>query len=128
MIDNLKEIDKDQLLEEAKRLADSRARYVTGVCSDLGDRLEVTYYFVAKPGMGMSALRFTVAKDEEVPSLTGISLAAALTENEMKELFGLNVKDIAIDFGGHMLLAQDSPVLPMLKSEEQKAAAKKGGN
>jgi hypothetical protein len=78
--------------------------------------------------MGMSALRFTVAKDEEVPSLTGISLAAALTENEMKELFGLNVKDIAIDFGGHMLLAQDSPVLPMLKSEEQKAAAKKGGN
>jgi NADH:ubiquinone oxidoreductase subunit C len=128
MIDNLKEIGKDQLLQEAQRRADSKERFVTGVCSDLGDKLEVTYYFVAKPGAGMSALRFCVGKDESVPSMTGIYLTAALTENELKELFGLKVKDIAIDFGGHMLLAQDSPVLPMLKSEEQKAAAKKGGN
>jgi hypothetical protein len=128
MIDNLKEIGKDQLLGEVKRLADSKARFVTGVCSDLGDKLEVTYYFVPKPGMDMSALRFCVGKEEEVPSMTGIYLATALTENELKELFGLRVQDIAIDFGGHMLLAQDSPVLPMLKSEEQKAAAKKGGN
>ena len=127
MIDKLKEISKDQLLAEVKRYADSKARFVTGVCSDLGDKLEITYYFNASPGMDMSALRFVVGKDEEVPSMTGIYLTAVLIENEMKELFGLQVKDLAIDFGGHMLLAQDSPVLPMLKSEEQKAAAQKGG-
>jgi Ni,Fe-hydrogenase III component G len=127
MIDKLKEISKDQLLAEVKKYADSKAKFVTGSCNDLGDKLEVTYYFNASPGMDMSALRFVVGKGEEVPSMTGIYLTAVLIENEMKELFGLKVKDLAIDFGGHMMLAQDSPVLPMLKSEDQKAAAQKGG-
>lgn len=128
MIDKLKEISKDQLLAEVKKYADAKAKFVTGACNDLGAKFEVTYYFNASPGMDMSALRFTVGKDEEVPSMTGIYLTAVLIENEMKELFGLKVKDIAIDFGGHMMLAQDSPVLPMLKTEEQLAAGKKGGN
>ncbi|MGD0621325.1 MAG: NADH-quinone oxidoreductase subunit C [Thermacetogeniaceae bacterium] len=128
MIDKMKEISKDQLLAEVKKYADSKAKFVTGSCNDLGDKLEVTYYFNASPGMDMSALRFAVGKDEEVPSMTGIYLTAVLIENEMKELFGLKVKDLAIDFGGHMMLAQDSPVLPMLKSEEQKAASQKGGD
>jgi Ni,Fe-hydrogenase III component G len=127
MIEKLKEISKDQLLAEVKKYADSKARFVTGVCNDLGDKLEVAYYFNASPGIDVSALRFVVGKDEDVPSMTGIYLTAVLIENEMKELFGLKVKGLAIDFGGHMMLAQDSPVLPMLKSEEQKAAAQKGG-
>lgn len=126
MIENLKEIKKDQLLSEVKKFADARARFVTAVCNDLGDRLEVTYCFNYSPGMEMSSLRITVGKDEEVPSITGIYLTAVLIENEMKELFGLKVKDIAIDFGGHMLLAQDSPVLPMLKTGKE-AAGGKGG-
>ncbi len=126
MIENLKEIKKDELLSEVKKYADAKARFVTAVCNDLGDKLEVTYYFNASPGMEMSALRIAVGKDEEVPSLTGIYLTAVLIENEMKETFGLKVKDIAIDFGGHMFLAQDSPVLPMLK-EKKEAAGEKGG-
>jgi ech hydrogenase subunit D len=128
MIDKLKEISKDQLLAEVKKYADAKVKFVTGSCNDLGDKLEVTYFFNVSPGMDMSALRFVVGKNEEVPSMTGIYLTTVLIENEMKELFGLKVKDLAIDFGGHMMLAQDSPVLPMLKSEEQKAAAQKGGN
>lgn len=125
MIDNLKEIKKDALLAEVKRFADAKARFVTAVCSDLGDKLEVTYCFNYSPGMEMAALRVAVGKDEEIPSITGIYLTAVLIENEMKELFGLKVKDIAIDFGGHMLLAEDSPVLPMLKTSQ--AAGEKGG-
>ncbi len=125
MIDNLKEITKDQLLAEAKTQADSKARFVTGVCNDLGSMLEVTYYF-KDAGLKTSAFRFKVGKDEEVPSMTGIYLTAVLIENEMKELFGLKMKDLAIDFGGHMMLGPDSPVLPMLKTEEQ-LAGKKGG-
>ena len=88
MIDKLKEISKDQLLAEVKKYADSKAKFVTGSCNDLGDKLEVTYYFNASPGMDMSALRFVVGKGEEVPSMTGIYLTAVLIENEMKELFG----------------------------------------
>jgi Ni,Fe-hydrogenase III component G len=116
MIENLKEIKKEELLDEVKRFMDEKMRFVTAVCSDLGDKFEVTYFFNHSPGMEMKALRMTVGKDEEVPSISGVCLTAVLIENEMKELFGLNVKDLAIDFGGYMLLAQDSPVKPMLKS------------
>lgn len=123
MIENLKEIKKEDLLVEVKKLADAKERFVTAVCNDLGDKLEATYYFNKSPGMEMHALRMAVGKDEEVPSITGIFLTAVLIENEMKEMFGLKVKDIAIDFGGHMLLAQDSPVTPMLKEQ----ATGKGG-
>lgn len=123
MIENIKEIKKDELLAEVKKFADAKARFVTAVCNDLGDKLEVTYFFNMSPGMEMHGLRMTVGKNEEVPSTTGIYLTTVLIENEMKEMFGLKVKDLAIDFGGRMLLAEDSPVTPMLKTE----AAGKGG-
>ncbi|HAA90755.1 MAG: Putative ech hydrogenase subunit D [Thermoanaerobacterales bacterium 50_218] len=126
MIENLKEIKKEELLDEVKKFMDEKMRFVTAVCSDLGDKFEVTYYFNYSPGMEMKAIRMTVGKDEEVPSISGVCLTAVLIENEMKELFGLNVKDIAIDFGGYMLLAQDSPVKPMLKSAPT-AAEGEGG-
>lgn len=124
MIENLKEITKDTLLSEAQKYADAKARFVVGVCNDLGDQLEVYYYFNYSPGVEMDALRMVVGKNEEVPSISGLYLCASLAENEMFEQYGLQVKDIAIDFGGHMLLAHDSPKLPMLKD---KAAGGKGG-
>lgn len=124
MIDNLKEITKDTLLQEVQKFADAKARFVTTVCSDLGDKLEVTYFFNYSPGMDMVGLRMVVGKDEEVPSISGIYLTAVLSENEMYEQYGLKVKDMAIDFGGHMFLAKDSPVKPMLKDN---AAGGKGG-
>jgi len=65
-----------------------------------------------------------VGKDEEVPSLTGATLSTLLIENEMKELFGLKVKDLAIDYGGHLMLAHDSPTTPMLKPKKAEAESK----
>ncbi|CEO88289.1 NADH-quinone oxidoreductase subunit C [Syntrophaceticus schinkii] len=124
MIENLKEITKDTLLSEVQKFADAKARFVVTVCNDLGDKLEATYYFNYSPGVEMVALRMVVGKDEEVPSISGIYLCAVLAENEMFEQYGLKVKDIAIDFGGLMLLGNGSPVTPMLKD---KAAGGKGG-
>lgn len=121
MLDNMKEIDKSALLREVKGYAERKARFVVAVCNDLGDRFEITYFFNDSPGMNMSSLRTTVGKDEELPSITGIYLTAVLNENEFKEMFGLKITDMAIDFGGHMLLAQDSPTLPMLKATAETA-------
>lgn len=124
MIKNLKEIKKDALLSEVQKFADAKARFVVTVCSDLGDQLEVTYFFNYSPGVEMTGLRMVVGKNEEVPSISEIYLTAVLCENEMLEQYGLKVKDMAIDFGGLMLLAKDSPVLPMAK---EKTAGGKGG-
>ena len=40
-----------------------------------------------------------------------------LVENEMKELFGLNVTNIIVDYGGHLLLSDDDLVSPMAKQQ-----------
>jgi len=117
----MKEIDKSALLDEVKKYAEKKARLVVMVCNDLLDRFEITYFFNDTPGMNMTTLRTTIGKDEVLPSITGVYLTAVLNENELKELFGVKINDIAIDFGGHMLLASDSPTLPMLKASPETA-------
>jgi Ni,Fe-hydrogenase III component G len=121
-MENLTIIDKSAIVSEGKKLLDAGAKFVTAVCNDLDEQLEVTYFFSSDRGTEMKGLRCTVAKDEEVPSLSGETLSVVLIENELQELFGLKVKGIAIDYGGHMLLAHDSPTTPMLK--EKKAEPK----
>ena len=117
-MENIREIKKEELLAEGKKFLDAGGKFVTAVCSDLNELLEVTYFFSLNSGTEMTGLRYKVAKDEEVDSLSRVTLATVLIENEMKELFGLKVKDLAIDYGGHLLLAQDSPVTPLLKTKK----------
>jgi Ni,Fe-hydrogenase III component G len=58
-----------------------------------------------------------------VPSISKIYLCAILIENEMKELFGLNVQGMAIDYGGHLVLGADSKTMPQAKiTIEQRGA------
>jgi len=139
VMENIIQITKDDIVGEGKKLLDAGAKFVTAVCNDLDENLEVSYFFSTNRGIDLTCLRYTVGKDEEVPSLTGVTLSTLLIENEMKELFGLKVKDLAIDYGGYLMLAHDSPKTPMLKErktdlKEQKAepseeqAEPKGGS
>jgi ech hydrogenase subunit D len=47
-------------------------------------------------------IRDRVLPGEEVPSLTDIFIGAFLYENEMRELFGINVVGIAVDLKGQL--------------------------
>ncbi len=122
-MENLIRIDATAIVSEGKKLLDTGCKFVTAVCNDLGEQLEVIYLFSSNRGTEMKGFRCAVAKDEEIPSLTGTTLAAVLIENELQELFGLKIKGIAIDYGGHMLLAHDSPVMPMLKEKKAEPIA-----
>jgi ech hydrogenase subunit D len=117
-MENIKEIKQDEWLAEGKKFLDGGGKFVTAVCSDADEHLEVTYYFSFNRGTELNGLRYKVRKDEEVASFSGITLATVLIENEMKELFGLKMQGLAIDYGGHLLLAQDSPVTPLLKTKK----------
>jgi ech hydrogenase subunit D len=119
MMENIKEINKDELLTEGKKFIDAGGKFVTAVCNDLDEQLEVTYFFSLNRGTELNGLRYKVAKDEEVQSFSGVTLATVLIDNEMKELFGLKMQGLAIDFGGHLLLAEDSPVTPLLKTKKK---------
>jgi ech hydrogenase subunit D len=47
-------------------------------------------------------IRQRVAPGEEVPSVSGIYTFSFLYENEMRELFGVNVTGVSVDFKGEL--------------------------
>ncbi len=61
---------------------------------------DVSWSF-AKDG-AFEHLREQILPGEEVPSISGLFGAAFLYENEMRELFGVNVTGIALDLKGQL--------------------------
>lgn len=74
-----------------------RGMRLTQICSTrLEDGYEVFYSFT--DGYDMETLQVTVATDEAVPSISSVYAPAFLYENEVKELFGVNIQMISLDF------------------------------
>jgi ech hydrogenase subunit D len=116
MIQNLTLITPDQLLGTAQKMMYDDYRFITSTCVDLGDgRFDVIYHF--DKDLEMKNFRLTIKKEDEVPSISKIYFSALLVENEMKELFGLNVTNILVDYGGHLLLSDDDLSSPMAKQQ-----------
>lgn len=68
-----------------------------------------------------------VKKDDVLPSITDAFIGMFVFENEIHDLFGVNIKDIAIDFGGRFYdLAMPEPmsVISVEKKEAREKAAK----
>ena len=116
MIENLVEVTIDQLLAETSKSKYQGYRFVTASCADNGDdTIDVLYHF--DKDYQMKNIKVTVKKGEEVPSISQVFFSAVLVENEMKELFGIDITDMAIDFGGHMLLSEEELDSPMLRRQ-----------
>lgn len=123
MIENVTNISVESLLGYVQDMLFSGYRFITATSVDNGDgTMDVLYHFDKE--LEMKHARITVNKQDEIPSISGIYFCAILVENEMKELFGLNIKNIAIDYGGHMLLSDDELEAPMSR---QITVVTKGG-
>lgn len=127
MIDNERAITPEALQGEVKALFQSGYRLVTATCLDQGENFEIIYHF--DRDLTLLNLRMIFPKEQEVPSITGSYLAAFMIENEMKELFGVKISGIAVDYGGKMLVPEETLATPMLKSVviTSVAAASNGG-
>lgn len=116
MIDNIYELPVDHLLSQTQEMRYDDYRFVTATCVDNGDdTFDVIYHF--DRDLELINYRIKVAKDQEVPSVSKIYFCAGLVENEMKELFGLKVTNIVIDYGGHLLLSDGAPENPMARQQ-----------
>ena len=70
---------------------------VVQICAArLPEGYELSYSF--GKGYDMRTLRLTVGENEKIPSITQIYPGAFLQENEMAELFGVQVADIRQDY------------------------------
>lgn len=107
MLQNLVEIEVDQLLNAAHEMMDTGYRFVTLTCVTVGENMvDITYHF--DKDYEMKNYRIKVDRDTAVPSISGIYFSALLAENEISELFGVEVKDMIVDYKGHMLLTDES--------------------
>lgn len=112
MINNLREISIDNFIYLVSALKYDGYRFVTCSCADNRDGSFDLYYHFDKE-LQLINVKFLVTSQTEIPSITNLYLCAFLVENEIKELYGLNITNIAIDYKGRMFLTADAPFEPM---------------
>lgn len=91
-------VDKSDLVGLVAELFSEGYRLVQIGCTTLPEAYEFTYSFDRE--YHLKNLRFTVAPEEEVPSISVIYPNAFLYENEIHDLFGLAITNISVDYKG----------------------------
>ena len=94
------EIEKKDLLEKIKVLDEANYRLVQ-ICCTRTDKLTVDYTF--DDAIKYKFINYRIhlpLENAELPSISGIYLAAFTYENELHDLYGIKIDGIAIDFGG----------------------------
>jgi ech hydrogenase subunit D len=92
-----------QLKDEGYRLVQICATKVNG--------FELSYSF--DKDHVMTNYRMTIAEEEEIMSISNIFFPAFLYENEMKDLFGIKITNLVVDFKGNLYkLSEKTPWNP----------------
>jgi ech hydrogenase subunit D len=91
-------IGKNELVGMVAHLFAEGYRLVQIGCNTLENGYELNYSF--DKDYRFKNLRISVAPGEEVPSISAVFANAFLYENEIHDLFGLSIRDIAIDYHG----------------------------
>lgn len=112
------------LAAAVEAMAARHLRFVTATCLDMGETFDIYYHFA--DGVKLDNLLVTIPREAELPSITAVYLGAFLVENEMKELFGINVVDIAIDYKGRLFMTELDQPHPMAKVQSGATPAGQG--
>ena len=100
-------VEPSELLESARTLHDEGWRLITASCVPRAAGWTVLYHFERDDRL--THLRVELGPDGAVPSLGSVYASAFLVENEMAELQGLEVTDLAIDYRGRLYRDFDGP-------------------
>jgi ech hydrogenase subunit D len=92
------EIEPVSVVERAHHMKSAGYRMVEMHCTRLPDATEVNYAFDREGDF--QVLRTRIPDGVTLPSVTGIYACAFLYENEMQDLFGVKVTDLAVDYKG----------------------------
>jgi ech hydrogenase subunit D len=92
------QIDNNLLLEKVSDFSQNGYRLVQIHCTLVDNGFELNYSF--DKDSAFTNLRITINKDQEIMSISNIYWSAFIYENEIADLFGVKIKNIAIDFKG----------------------------
>ena len=94
-------IEPDRLLAQAMELCQGGYRLIQAHCIGLVEgKLELAYSF--ELAYQIKEIRLKVEPGLELPSISAIFPAAFLSENEMHDLFGIDFKNMSIDYKGNL--------------------------
>ena len=113
----------DRLRDMAHRMKDEGYRFIQTHAVNCGDTVDLYYSFM-KDGAITTYRIEGVTAEQPVPSITDIFLAAFVFENEARELFGVDMRDIVLDFQGGLYAPAESEPMRFI-SPEQKALIEK---
>lgn len=130
MLENLETMPAENIRARAEELKRGGFRFVTETACQNGDGTLDLFYSFDREGR-LATLQTTVSEGAHVRSVSDVYLAAAFVENEIGELFGLVFEGIAVDYGGHFILAQGAPETPfgsgvIIERREKSAAGAEG--
>lgn len=121
-ITDVVEVTPETVVQAVSALVNEGLRFETITCFDHEESYELLYTFVS--GLDLRHLRLVAPHATRIPSISGVCFPAFLVENEAKELFGVDIEGIVIDYGGHLLLTEDSGPSPMQRYPRPEGTAR----
>jgi ech hydrogenase subunit D len=94
-------IDVGKLIGSVERFRNEGYRLVQVGCTKVGELYEINYSF--DKDYHFENIRITVTGDTEIPSISGMYWNSFIYENEMHDLFGIQVRGMNIDFKGTLI-------------------------
>ncbi len=94
-------IDVGKLIGRVEQFKSGGYRLVQINATKVGDLYEINYSF--DKDYKFENIRITIPIEMEVPSISGMYWGAFVYENEMHDLFGIQVKGINIDYKGNLI-------------------------
>ena len=107
------EIEADRILDTVMEMKNKGLRLLQACAAYVNDKYELSYSFANEDTYEYTTLRVIIDKETEICSITEFYPYAFLYENEMKELFGVNIKMINVDY--HNKLYRIEAETPFLK-------------
>lgn len=106
------EITPEELLGNAVAMKKNGLRLSQICCAYANEKMELSYSFANDETNDYIILRIVMDKDTDVCSITELYPYAFLYENEMKELFGVNIHMINMDYNQKLYrLHDDTPFI-----------------
>ena len=96
---DIKEVTSDTILSEVQNLRSENFRLIQICATNAADNTyEILYTFGDR--YDEAHLRYTVSQGKSIPSISHLYWAAFLYENEIHDLYGIEVDNMVLDYRG----------------------------
>lgn len=96
---NITEISHENIIANVLKLKHEGYRLVQICATMSGEDYDIVYSFAKE--YEFVCLRTIISQDIEIPSISSVYPPSFLYENEMKDLFGVKIFSISIDYNGN---------------------------